>query len=139
MAPRRRHGQLLARGLTAALALAVIAWSAVLLRDELLAREAEGRVHANPGMSGAELNRTVELLEDAELLNPGTHWKMVRANVLLLRDRPRALRVAESVLASEPDNLGAWIVVREATKGAHPRRLSEARREIRRLDPRSGQ
>src|SRR5918999_2360212 len=113
---------LLPRTAMALLAALAVAWSAVLLRDERLARSAEDRVTSDPQMSDAEFARAMDSFEAAELLNPGTQWTLVRANVLLLRDKREALRVSESILESEPDNLGAWVVVYKATQGRDPRR-----------------
>jgi hypothetical protein len=128
----------LPRTLLALLSVLAVAWSAVLLRDERLAREAEDRIRDNPEMSGVEFAHTMDLFEAAEFLNPGTQWTVVRAGVLLLRDKRQALQVAESVLEDEPDNLAAWIVVREATKGSASRRLAHAQAQIRRLNPPPG-
>lgn len=116
-------------------AVLVVAWSAVLVRDERLARQAEDRIRSDPEMSDAEFSRSMELFEDAELLNPGTQWTVVRANVLLLRDRAQALRVADSIIDGEPDNLAAWVVVQKATERRDPRRSARALAEIRRLNP----
>jgi hypothetical protein len=129
---------LLPRTAVALVAVLAVAWSAVLLRDERLARGAEDRITGNPEMSDGEFARTMEAFEAAELLNPGTQWTLVRANVLLLRDKPEALRVADSILADEPDNLGAWVVVHKATQGRDPRRAAEALAQIRRLNPPPG-
>jgi hypothetical protein len=126
---------LLSRIAIALLAVAVVAWSAVLLRDENLARDAEARLRANPDMPAPQFADSLQKLRDAELLNPGTQWILVRANVLLLRDKPAALRVADSVLRGEPDNLGAWVVVAKATEGRDPERFAQANAEIRRLNP----
>ncbi len=124
------------RTILAAVALLVVAWSAVLVRDERLARQAEDSILGNPKMSDARWAEAMEQLEDAELLNPGTPWKLARAQALLLRrDRQAALRVADSVVESEPDNLAAWAVVLRATRGRDARRSAEARAEIRRLNP----
>ena len=120
----------------ASVAVLVIAWSGVLVRDELLARQAEDSILDNPQMSDARWAQAMDKLRAAELLNPGTPWKLVRAQALLLRrDRQAALRVADSVIESEPDNLAAWVIVSRATRGRDARRSAEARAEIRRLNP----
>jgi hypothetical protein len=122
----------------ALVAVLVLAWSAVLLRDERVARQAEHRFRSDPEMSDAAFARVTDQFEDAALLNPGTPWTLVRANVLLLRDKPQALRVADEILEDEPDNLGAWVVVAEATRGRNARRNAQALAEIRRLNPTPG-
>jgi hypothetical protein len=113
--------------------LLLVAWFVVLARDNYLASGAAQRIHAHPGMTGAEWARSIEHLREAELLNPGTEWRIIRANYLLLRDKRQALAVANAVLRSEPDSLDAWTVVIKATSDA--RRRAEALREIRRLNP----
>jgi hypothetical protein len=123
------------RIVVALVAVLVLAWSAVLLRDERIARQAEHRFRSDPEMSDAALARVTEQFEDAELLNPGTPWTLVRANVLLLRDKPEAVRVADEILENEPDNLGAWVVVAKATDGRDDARYAQALAEIRRLNP----
>jgi hypothetical protein len=123
-----------ARTALASIAVLLIAWFAVLLRGERIASEAQSRIFDDPEMSDADWQRSMDRLREAELLNPGTEWTVTRANLLLLRDKPEALRVAESVLRRERDNLAAWVVVDRATRGRDPRRASLARREIERLN-----
>jgi|SRR5215207_7146602 len=125
----------LSRILIALVAVIVVAWSAVLLRDEHLARDAEAAIRADPDMSAARFADSMEKLRDSEFLNPGTQWILVRANVLLLRDKAEAQRVADSVVESEPDNLAAWAVVAKATEKRDPGRFDQAMAEIRRLNP----
>jgi predicted Zn-dependent protease len=107
----------------------------VLLRDEHIARDAEAGIRANPDMSAADFKDTMDKLRDAEFLNPHTQWILVRANVLLLRDKAEAQRVADSVVESEPDNLAAWSIVAKATEDRDPKRFDQALAEIRRLNP----
>jgi predicted Zn-dependent protease len=79
----------------------------------------------------------MERLRGARLLDPDRYWELTRARYLLLRDRPvRALRTANGLVREEPDNLDAWIIVREAAREVDPRRAARALAEIRRLNPR---
>jgi hypothetical protein len=126
---------LLPRLALAVVAILLVAWFAVLFRDNHIAQEASDRLHANPQMSEAEWTRQLDQLRKADLLNPQSEWRMTRANYLLLRDKPAARQLAESVLRDEPDNLDAWRVVLLATRGRDPARASEALAEIERLDP----
>ncbi|HEV3379131.1 MAG TPA: hypothetical protein VG126_17790 [Thermoleophilaceae bacterium] len=120
----------------AVVALLVIAWSAVLWRDDRIGSEASNRLLMSEQLSDAEWAREVERLRDAELLDPSTKWPLARAQAYLLRDRPRdAARLTESVLEREPENVEAWIVLREATREIDPRRAAQASAEIRRLSP----
>ena len=45
------------------------------------------------------------------------------------------MRLTENVLDREPDNLQAWVVLREASEGQDPARLAQANAEILRLNP----
>jgi Tetratricopeptide repeat len=124
------------RAAIAALALALVAWSAVLWRDERIGSEAVDRILRNPGLSDAAWASEMERLRDAELLNPGPSWDTARAGALLQRGRPEAARrVIEDVVEREPDNLEAWVVVLDVTRGRDPARAAEARAAIRRLNP----
>jgi hypothetical protein len=123
-----------ARVLLALMSAVLVAWFGVLARDDILAQQAAQRIHADRDESRADWTRSMDELREAEFLNPGTEWRIIRANYLLLRDANRdALRVAESVVRREPDNLDAWeIVLKAAPDGP---RAAEARREIERLNP----
>lgn len=128
---------LLPRLALALVSLLLVAWFAVLARDERSARQAETRILRNPEMSAADWSDTMDQLRAAELLNPGTPWKVSRASANVLRGNKRlALRVADSVVADEPDNLAAWIVVLRAATGLDRSKAAQARAQIRRLNPR---
>ena len=120
----------------ALVALLLFAWSAVLWRDERIGGAASERILRNPGMSDAEVAQALEDLRSADLLDPTTDWELARAGALLLRgDRREAVRLTENVLDREPDNLQAWVVLREASEGQDPARLAQANAEILRLNP----
>lgn len=126
----------LVRAAVALVAALLCAWSVVLWRDQQVGGEASDRVLANPNMGDAQWEDTLDRFRSAELLDPSSDWPLARAGALLLKgDRARAARIAESVLEREPDNLQAWIVLREATVGRDPRRAAEANAQIRRLNP----
>jgi predicted Zn-dependent protease len=127
---------LLPRIVLAVVALLVVAWSAVLWRDDRIGSEASSRLIMSEQLTDAEWAREVERLRDAELLDPSTKWPLARAGAFVLRDRPRdAARVVESVLEREPENVEAWIVLSRATREIDPRRAAQARAEILRLSP----
>jgi predicted Zn-dependent protease len=127
---------LLPRIAIAVVALLVVAWSAVLWRDDRIGSEASNRLLMSEQLTDAEWAREVERLRDAELLDPSTKWPLARAQAYLLRGRPRdAARLTESVLEREPENVEAWIVLREATREIDPRRAAQAGEEILRLSP----
>jgi hypothetical protein len=126
----------LPRAAIALVALALVVWSAVLWRDETIGSAAVDRILRNPGLSDAAWGREMERLRDAELLNPSTNWAIARAGALLQRGSPEAAgRVIEDVVAREPDNLEAWLVLRRVMRGRDDERAAQARAEIRRLNP----
>jgi hypothetical protein len=129
------RGTSLPRIALALFAVLVVAWSAVLWRNETVGYDAADRIFGNPTMTAAEWARSLDQLRDAELLDPSTKWRVSRATALLLRDRPAAARLAESVVEREPDNLEAWLVVLRATRGRDPERAAEALAQAKRLNP----
>jgi hypothetical protein len=125
----------LARGLLAALAVVLIAWFCLLARNHSLGTEASRRIVAEPAMGAADWQRAMDDLQRADLLDPSTEWSLVRAQYLLLRDKRAALRVANDVIAREPDNLAAWWIVLRAARDRDPARWREAEAQIQRLNP----
>jgi hypothetical protein len=113
----------------------VIAWSAVLWRNEVVGYDAADVIFGNPTMSDSEWAHSLDRLRDAELLDPSTKWRVSRANALLLRDPGAAAQLARSVVEREPDNLEAWSVVYRATRESEPGRAAEALAQIMRLNP----
>jgi predicted Zn-dependent protease len=106
------------------LAVLVIAWVGVLLRD------------LEVGRNGVDA-RDPQRLESARLLDPSVYWDQVRAGVLLLNgDAEGAAAEAEELVRAEPENLVAWSVLRAATRRTDPRRAAEATRALKRLNPR---
>ena len=113
-----------------------MAWAAVLWHNQRVGDAASDRLLANPRMSEASFQGVLDDYKRAERLDPGTDWRLTRAGALVLRGRDAdAAKLTQTVLDREPDNLRAWLVLREATKGREPGRAAEANREIRRLDP----
>ena len=119
----------------ALIATLLVAWFLVLARDQHVGNTAVGRIVDHPRMSTEAWDRVMADLERADLFDPSTDWDLTRANYLLLRDRGAARRQAESIVRREPDNLGAWVVILETTRGKDPAKADRAAREIRRLNP----
>jgi hypothetical protein len=112
-----------ARFVLAALALLVIAWTAVLLRDLEVGRDA---------LDARDAGR----LESARFLDPSVYWDQIRAGILLLNGDPAAAAAqAEEVIRTEPDNFAAWSLLRLATRRSDPRRSAQATLALRRLNP----
>jgi predicted Zn-dependent protease len=107
----------------ALLAVLVIAWLAVLLRNYEVGRD---------GL----VNRDPEQVESARLLDPNRNWELTLASVHLLNgDSRRAAAEGERLVAAEPDNAVAWSLLRAATRESEPRRSAEAAAELRKLNP----
>jgi hypothetical protein len=117
----------------------LVAWFAVLGRDELIGTRAVKRVRANPALSQAAWRDAVDDLRRADLLYPGTEFQRARAAVLILHDRPAAERLADSILRREPNNAEAWSILIAATRGRNEPRFEEAVRNLRRLSRPHGQ
>jgi hypothetical protein len=123
----------LPRVVIATVAALLVAWFAVLARDELVGTRAADRVAANPALSRAAWIRALDDLHSADLLNPGTEFEVARAATLILHDRPAAERLAYSIVRREPANVQAWSILIAATRGRNQARFEQARRQFRRL------
>jgi hypothetical protein len=124
-----------ARVVLALLAILVLGWAGVLLRDLELGQEATFRAYFGPSASPAQRDRDLGRLEDAVLLDPSSKWDLARASYYLISgDRRRAAGVAEALVRDEPSNLLAWTILNRATQSDRARSASAAA-EIRRLNP----
>ena len=124
-----------ARLLIGVFAVLVLAWVGVLLRDHSVS-EAASPLLFETKLSEPEFDRNLAKLEDAELLNPDSSLQLARATYLLVRERrDEAADAAEELVATEPDNLAAWGVLFDATRGLDPERAARAEPSIRRLNP----
>jgi hypothetical protein len=137
---------MLARISMAAIALVVVAWMAVLVRDAHVFDQATapppGGVGALPGQLRRPdgLSRRAGQLRASRLLRPDTAPELQTAVFLEVRGAPedlvRALRIATSVAHSEPENLDAWVdilSIDRARGDAGGVRVALA--HVRRLDP----
>ena len=124
------------RAALALVAALLVAWSAVLWRGDRIGSDASDRIIRNANLSEAAWAHEMERLRDAELLDPSTRWPLARAGALYQRGRfEQSARVLEDVLDEEPDNLEAWLYMREVARGRDRVREAEARAAIRRLNP----
>lgn len=116
--------------------LAVLGWVGVLLRNHERASEAAVRAFFASNQNQAERQRDLERLEDAQFLDPSSYWDLARASLLLVSgERQAAVRVAEALVRSEPENLTAWGLLRTATAQSDPGRSTEAAAVMERLNP----
>jgi hypothetical protein len=126
----------LARAALAIVAVIVIAWGAVLWRNDRMGYAAADRLfHGSPITTDGAWTHFLSQLEGAELLDPSTKWRVSRATALLLRDKPAAARLAHTVVEREPDNLEAWTVIYRAARGSDPSLARAALAQIERLNP----
>jgi hypothetical protein len=133
--PATPQRSLLPRALLASVAFLLAAWFGVLARDHEIGTAASVRMGDPSGMSEAEWRRSMADLDRAQLLNPSSDWKTLKAHYLLYRDKPEALRLALSIVRREPDNLAAWMAVLRASSDLDPRRHRQALAQTRRLNP----
>jgi predicted Zn-dependent protease len=81
----------------------------------------------------AERARAEELRRRAERRVPGRRPSLLEATLLVRADREAAARLLEEVVAGEPDNAEAWLLLAQATEGTQ--RSEQARGRVRALAP----
>jgi tetratricopeptide repeat protein len=135
----RDHGAVVARAVLAAVAVLVLAWVGVLMRDFEVARIAGNEILHGRNLSDARFDRDIERVEAADFLTPDATWEQARAQYYFSRGRLRqAARVAEALVRREPENIEAWVVLFRANQEIDPRRSARAEAEVKRLDPFAG-
>ena len=101
-----------------ALALVVTAWFALGVRQAIETSDAGAIVAAGARLSPARAQHAAQLLRSAAFLNPDRQVDVLRARADLGRDRRAVARaILERVVASEPDNLEAWIWLARSSVG----------------------
>ena len=124
------------RVVLALVAVVVLGWVSVLLRNYEIGREPALRSFFAADLDPRERKHDLATLGDVQLLDPSSYWELARANALLSAGRPAAAaEAAERLVQSEPENLFAWGLLAEATRASDPARSREAARAIRRLNP----
>lgn len=118
-----------------AVAVLVLGWLAVLYRDDRIVADVSSGLISDTSLSAREFDRDARRLEQAAFLNPDPTWRLNLGFALTRHDRRKALRELERVVASEPDNLAAWRVVRFAAGQVDRRLAARAQAQIKRLDP----
>jgi predicted Zn-dependent protease len=122
------------RAAVAVIAVLVIGWSAVLLRDTR--QQERGTALAETSRDPATLERAVRHYEAASFLNPDTGPEVGRALALQSQGRaPEARAALEDVVRREPDNLTGWRLLAAITKELDPARSRQAVERARELDP----
>jgi hypothetical protein len=118
-----------------AVAILTLGWLGILWLDHRIVDAEAGELIFNEDLSGREFERGARRLADAGVLNPDPTWRLQRGLALIRRDRRRAIRELERVVASEPDNVTAWKLLYGAARGFDRPVAGRARAEIERLDP----
>jgi predicted Zn-dependent protease len=118
-----------------ALALLVLAYLSVGLRNVVLADRGE-RIAALEDPSKAQVEDAARMLEDARLLDPDTRPLIVAGGLLAANGRAEEGRaLLERAVELEPDNVLAWSVLAAVTRRSDPARSRVARARMRELSP----
>jgi predicted Zn-dependent protease len=84
----------------------------------------------------ADLARARELRSDAERYLSGRRATLLEATLLLRADeRAQAARLLEDLVADEPENAEAWLLLAQASEDRDPEREAQARERVRALAP----
>jgi hypothetical protein len=127
---------MLPRLLLAACAILVLAWVGVLVRDHHMGENAANALLYDTDMSDREFDGHMEEIADSRFLNPSTSPDLARTTYYLVRGHEReAARVAERLVASEPENVDAWRLLWQATRETDPARAREAAAQVMLLNP----
>lgn len=127
---------MMARVPLALLAVAVIAWLGVMLRDVREVASAGNTIFGQPPPTRPQFDYAIKRLQGAELLNLDPNPRLDRARYLFIPRRyDEALELARSVAKDEPKNLDAWVVVFQAGQIIDPAIAAQARAAILRLNP----
>ena len=119
-----------ARVIVAVVAVAVLAWLAVMERSARL--QATGIA----ATARQDWDRAEDDFRAAASLNPDVAPDFRRSFVYQASSRPdEAIAVLRDVVRREPDNRAAWGVIEEFTRELDPALSARAREELRRLDP----
>lgn len=127
--------EMLARFALLAVALLMLGWLGVLYRDHRIIDDVSPGLIGDSSLSAGEFEREARRIERAELLNPDPTWRLNLGLALLERNPRRAVRELERVVASEPDNLTAWKILRVAATRVDRPLAARAEAEVERLDP----
>ena len=117
------------------IALAACAWFALGVRQTRDTNRAAAILAAPGTLTPADAARVTTLLNDAGTLNPDRQVQLLRA-ALAVREghSPAARAIVFGVLASEPQNIDAWVALARASQG-DPQTFLLALRRARALAP----
>jgi predicted Zn-dependent protease len=108
---------------TGLLGLLAAAWFAVGVYQSHAVSRATSIAAGKGQLTAAQARRADDLLHDAATLNPDRAVDVLRAQVALARgDAARSRQILSGVVAREPQDLDAWIVLARASTGVFRQR-----------------
>jgi predicted Zn-dependent protease len=117
------------------LSAAAIAWLAAGIQASN-AQDDLGRLVATTAEPDrADLARANELRKEAERYVPGRRPSLLEATIRARTDPAGAGRLLNDVVADEPDNAEAWLLLAQATEQSDPQRSEQAMARVRELAP----
>ena len=126
---------MIARVALVALAAGAVAWLAAGI-DASRAQDDLGRLVATTAdPDRADLNRAQELRRQAERYVPGRRPSLLEATMRARTDPAGAARLLEDVVADEPENAEAWLLLAQTVEETDPQRAEQAMARVRALAP----
>lgn len=117
------------------LALVISAWFALGIRQATEISAAQAIISAHPHPTAAQVRRAQQSLDAAATLNPDRTVDLERIRLLIDAGDTRPARVlATRVVAAEPQNLDAWVVLAQ-TAATDPQLFGHALSRVRALEP----
>jgi hypothetical protein len=114
-------------------AIAAVAWLSAGLAASRAQEDLAHLVARTDEPDGAARARAGELRHRAERRVPGRRPSLLEATLLVRADRAAAADLLEDVVADEPDNAEAWLLLAQATEGTE--RAEQAMERVRALAP----
>jgi predicted Zn-dependent protease len=118
------------------LALAAVAWLGAGIAASRAQDDLARLVATTAQPDDADLAHAVDLRRKAERWAPGRRPSLLEATLRLKSDdREGAAELLEDVVADEPENAEAWLLLAQASEDRDPEREAEARARVRALAP----
>lgn len=126
----------LTRALLALVAVAIMAWLAVLFRDSLLVARGKAIVF-DPAATPAQLGHGVAISQAAGLLNPDRSLILGSEAAMYLREgrTVTAIRLYQRLVAQEPQFADAWYLIAARAGSFDPALAAHALAQLHKLDP----
>jgi predicted Zn-dependent protease len=118
------------------LALAAVAWLGAGIAASRAQDDLARLVATTATPDDADLQEAAELRRKAERWATGRRPSLLEATLRLkAEDRAGAARLLEDVVADEPENAEAWLLLAQASEDRDPEREAQARERVRALAP----